>query len=107
MMSAAMIRVTHAAAGMTVLPSSSREGPSPEGPSPEGCLAQKLGHRARIADGADRYFADRGVCRGKPLRHAVELADQRHPAGHDVVTGMPDAPYRDEHPGQHEDDAEQ
>src|ERR1022692_620532 len=92
--SAAMIRVAHAAAGMTRTPF---RWPRVSG-SPVVCLAQQLGYGARVPDGTDRDGAYRDVGRGQALRDALKLTDKRTAAGQDVVAGRPDPLQRCEHP---------
>src|SRR5262249_9374014 len=91
MISAEMIRVAQAAAGMAVLLSLS-------------CSAEELRDGAGVTDRAARDFADRGGGRGQGLGDAVELADQGDPAGQDVVGRSPDPLQRGKHPVEQEDD---
>src|SRR5215467_10924905 len=88
MISAAMISVTQAAAGMAVLLSRS---------------AEKLRDRARVPDRAVGHFLDRLVGRGQRLRDAVQLADEGDPARQDLVGRAADPLQRREHAVEQED----
>src|ERR1700722_4625268 len=86
MISAAMISVAQAAAGMAVLLIYLSIQ----------CLllAEKLGDGTGVPDRSDRDFLDGAVGDGQRLWHAVEFSDEGYPAGQDVVGGAPDPLHR-------------
>src|SRR5262245_45016674 len=87
MMSAAMISVAQAAAGMAILPS-----------------AEELGDGARVPDRPDGYLIDGAVGDGQPVRDDGQLTDQFHPAGEDAAGRGADPLQRGEHAVEQVDD---
>src|SRR5215469_9535570 len=88
MISAEMISVPQAAAGMIGAPFRS---------------AEQLGDRAGVAHGSDGYGTDGGVSGGERLWHALKLPDQRTPAREYVVGCRPDPFQSREHPVEQRD----
>src|SRR5271165_2896355 len=96
MISAAIISVAQAAAGMTVLLLFLSIQCLP--------LGEELGDGTGVPDRSDRDFLDGGVGDGQRLRHAVEFADEGYPAGQDVVGGAADPLHRRQDAVEQEDD---
>src|ERR1700739_2131526 len=86
MISAAMISVAQAAAGMAVLPS-----------------AEKLGDGARVPGRPDGHLLDGAGGDRQPVRAAAELTDEFHPAREDLVGGGADPLQAGEHAVEQED----
>src|SRR5580704_3660696 len=98
MISAAMISVAQAAAGMTVLLIYICSVLA---------LGEELGDGTGVTDRADRDRLDGGVGDGQRLRHAVQFPDEGHPAGEDVVGGGADPFHRRQDAVEQEDDHRQ
>src|SRR6202012_3251516 len=60
--------------------------------------AEQFADRAGVAHRARSHGLDRGVGRAQRLGGAVQLADQGHPAGQDVLAGGPDPLQGGQHP---------